>query len=244
MRAALPSRSPTTTFNWAAATRKRGIVPGYEGLLECATLGFVTQWEGDEYQRRFDELASSGVDVHGEASFVMRAHPDRCSTPAAEPAASRSSSRGGGVDVVGVDVDPSMLATARANGPGVEWHEHDLATLDLGRVFDVVLLAGNVPLFTAPGTHRALVAGCARHVAADGVLIAGFQLGRGYELDSYDADCRTAGLALTERFSTWAADPYRPADDYAVSVHRLRDSTGPDYRAGFEDVDPSGGSRG
>ena len=32
MRAALPSRSPTTTFNWAAATRKRGIVPGYEGV--------------------------------------------------------------------------------------------------------------------------------------------------------------------------------------------------------------------
>jgi SAM-dependent methyltransferase len=244
MRAALPSRSPTTTFNWAAATRKRGIVPGYEGLLECATLGFVTQWEGDEYQRRFDELASSGVDVHGEASFVMLGSPGSvldagCGTGRVAIELARR-----GVDVVGVDVDASMLATARANAPGIEWHEHDLATVNLDRVFDVVLLAGNVPLFTAPGTHRALVAGCARHVAADGVLITGFQLGRGYELDSYDADCRTAGLVLTERFSTWAADPYRPADDYAVSVHRLRDSIGPDYRAEFEAVDPSGGCRG
>lgn len=177
----------------------------------------MTQWEGEDYQRRFDELASSGADVHGEASFVMRGSPEL-------------------VLDAGCGTGRVAIELARL--------EHDLTTLDLDRVFDVVLLAGNVSLFTAPGTHRALVAGCARHVAADGVLIAGFQLGRGYELDSYDADCRTAGLVLTERFSTWAADPYRAADDYAVSVHRLRDSTGPDYRAGFEDVDPSGGSRG
>jgi SAM-dependent methyltransferase len=204
----------------------------------------VTQWEGDEYQRRFDQLASSGVDVHGEASFVMRRAPGSaldagCGTGRVAIELARR-----GVDVVGVDVDSSMLATARAKAPGIEWHEHDLTTLDLGRVFDVVLLAGNVPLFTAPGTHPALVAGCARHVASEGVLIAGFQLGRGYDIDAYDADCRTAGLTLTERFSTWAADPYRSTDDYAVSVHRLRDSTRPDYRAGLEDADPSGGSRG
>ncbi len=128
-----------------------------------------------------------------------------------------------GVDVVGVDVDPSMLATARANGPGIEWHHHDLTTLDLGRVFDVVLLAGNVPLFTAAGTHDALVAGCARHVDRGGALITGFQLGRGYELDSYDAACDAAGLTLTQRFSTWAAEPYGPGADYAVSVHRVAD---------------------
>ncbi|HEY5170734.1 MAG TPA: class I SAM-dependent methyltransferase, partial [Acidimicrobiia bacterium] len=122
-----------------------------------------------------------------------------------------------------VDVDASMLGTARANAPDIDWHEHDLGTLDLGRVFDVVLLAGNVPLFTAPGTHRALVAGCARHVAAEGALIAGFQLGRGYDLDAYDADCRGAGLALADRFSTWAAEPYRVGGDYAVSIHHFAD---------------------
>src|SRR3954468_16647669 len=71
MRAALPSRSPTTTFSWAAATRMRGIGPGYEERPRCATLEAMTRWEGDAYQRRFDELASSGIDVHGEATFVM-----------------------------------------------------------------------------------------------------------------------------------------------------------------------------
>jgi len=201
----------------------RGIVPGYEGPSRCATLGPVTQWRGDDYQRRFDELAASGVDVHGEATFAMRFSPGSvldagCGTGRVAIELARR-----GVEVVGVDVDPSMLETARANGPGVEWHERDLGTLDLGRVFDVVLLAGNVPLFTAPGTHRGLVAGCARHVAAGGVLVAGFQLGRGYDLAAYDADCRLAGLALTDRFSTWAADPYTAGGDYAVSIHHFAD---------------------
>ena len=32
----------------------------------------VTTWDGGEYQKRFDDLAASGVDVHGEVDFVMR----------------------------------------------------------------------------------------------------------------------------------------------------------------------------
>ena len=38
----------------------------------------------------------------------------------------------------------------------------------------------------------ALLAGCARHLKPGGKLVAGFQLGRGYELDQYDAEFRTA----------------------------------------------------
>ncbi|MDQ1398226.1 MAG: hypothetical protein QOK20_158, partial [Acidimicrobiaceae bacterium] len=32
-------------------------------------------WDGESYQRRFDELASGGQDVHGEAAFVMALTP-------------------------------------------------------------------------------------------------------------------------------------------------------------------------
>jgi hypothetical protein len=125
-----------------------------------------------------------------------------------------------GVDVVGVDLDRSMLETARAGGADIEWYEHDLATLELGRVFDVVVMAGNVPLFTPAGTQRAVVAGCARHVGPRGALIAGFQLGRGYELDAYDDDCRGAGLVLAERYATWDREPFGDGANYAVSIHR------------------------
>jgi 2-polyprenyl-3-methyl-5-hydroxy-6-metoxy-1,4-benzoquinol methylase len=176
-------------------------------------------WDGDAYQRRFDDLAASGMDVHGEASFVMRFRPRSvldagCGTGRVAVELARR-----GVRVVGVDVDASMLATARALESSVTWIEHDLTTLELGEHFDVVLLAGNVPLFTPPGTQTALVAHCARHVGPDGVLVTGFQLNRGYDLAAYDADCRSADCALRARYATWDADPFADTSDYAVSVH-------------------------
>ena len=81
-------------------------------------------------------------------------------------------------------------------------------------------MAGNVPLFTPPGTQAALVAGCARHVGP-GALVTGFQLGRGYELDEYDAHCTAAGLALAPALRPpGIASRSLPGGDYAVSVHR------------------------
>jgi len=177
-------------------------------------------WTGDSYQQRFDELASQGQDVHGEAGFVMSLAPATvldagCGTGRVAIELARR-----GVAVVGVDHDPSMLSTARARGPDVIWEEADLVDLDLGRCFDVVLLAGNVPLFTAPGSQARLVAGCARHLALDGALVAGFQLGRGYDLATYDEHCRRCGLALAGRWATWDRRPWPGEGGYAVSLHR------------------------
>ena len=67
-----------------------------------------------------------------------------------------------------------------------------------------------------------LVAGCARHVTAGGALVAGFQLGRGYDLATYDRHCEDAGLELAERWSTWDREPMPGGGDYAVSLHRRR----------------------
>jgi len=83
-----------------------------------------------------------------------------------------------------------------------------------------VVMAGNVPLFTPPGTEAALVAGVAQHVAPGGLLIAGFSLDRGYGVDGYDAHATAAGLTLGERFATWDRAPWVAGGDYAVSVHR------------------------
>lgn len=179
-------------------------------------------WDGKEYQARFDALAERGVDVHGEAAFVCSLEPTPTSVLDAGCGTGRVACElvRRGIVVVGVDVDTSMLAVARRAGPDVEWIEHDLATLELGRTFDVVMMAGNVPLFTAAGTHRALVAGVARHLNPSGTLVAGFQLGRGYSLEDYDAHCAAAGLRVVSRHATWDRDPFVPGGDYVVSVHR------------------------
>ena len=87
-----------------------------------------------------------------------------------------------GIEVVGVDVDPSMLATARERAPDLDWVGPTSPTLDLGRTFDVVVMAGNVPLFTAAGHRRRRswpAAPATSRPAAS--LVAGFQLGRGYD---------------------------------------------------------------
>lgn len=180
------------------------------------------EWEGDDYQARFDTLAASGADVHGEATFVRAYEPTSvldagCGTGRVGIELARH-----GIEVVGVDIDASMLATARRLAPDITWVEADLTSLDLQRTFDVVVLAGNVPLFTPPGTQGALAAGVGRHVAPGGRLVAGFSVDRGYSVDDWDADMAAAGLALSERFATWDRAPWVDGGAYAVSVHRQR----------------------
>jgi 2-polyprenyl-3-methyl-5-hydroxy-6-metoxy-1,4-benzoquinol methylase len=179
-----------------------------------------TTWDGEEYQRRFEALASSGHDVHGEVAFIDALAPRPvsvldagCGTGLIAIELARR-----GYDVVGVDVDASMLAVARTRAPELEWHEHDLATLDLERRFDAVVLAGNVLLFVAPGTEAQVVARCAAHVGPNGVLVAGFSLRPGaYDLSSFDEHCVAAGLHVVERWATWDREPFA-GGDYAVSV--------------------------
>ena len=176
---------------------------------------------GDEYDATYDRRASAGEDVHGEATFVQRFAPVSvldagCGTGRVGRELARR-----GIDVVGVDLDPAMLDTARRKTPDVQWLLADLATLDLDRKFDAIVMAGNVMIFVAPGTEAVVVANMARHLASGGVLIAGFQLQPGrLNIARYDAIAVEAGLTFAERWSTWNCDPWQAAGGYAVSVHR------------------------
>ncbi len=188
--------------------------------------GRASRWLDDDvprgasYDARFDALAARGVHVHGEADLVASLGPHTvldagCGTGRVAIELARR-----GVDVVGVDLDPAMLAAARSKAPELSWLEEDLASLDLDRCFDVVVMAGNVLCFVAPGTEGAVVAALARHVAPEGRLVAGFALDRGIGVARYDELAAAAGLALEERWSTWEGAPFTGAEPYAVSVHR------------------------
>jgi trans-aconitate methyltransferase len=179
------------------------------------------RWSGDEYDRGYDVRAASGENVHGEADFVdhfaARSVLDAgCGTGRVGRELARR-----GADVVGVDRDASMLATAERRAPDCAWYLADIASVDLGRTFDAVLMAGNVMLFVDRGTEGVVLANMVRHLAPDGVLIAGFELQpRGLSVERYDALAAAVGLEVVERWATWDREPWQSGGHYAVSVHR------------------------
>ena len=176
---------------------------------------------GDLYDATYERRAAAGENVHGEADFVDRFAPASvldagCGTGRVGRELARR-----GLDVVGVDLDPAMLATARRKAPLVDWRLGDLATVDLAGSFDAAVMAGNVMIFLAPGSERAVVANMARHLTPGGLLIAGFQIVPDQlTIEWYDELASLAGVALTERWSTWDRDTWDATHDYAVSVHR------------------------
>ncbi len=74
--------------------------------------------------------------------------------------------------VEGVDVEPDMLAVARAKLPDVVFTEGDMRTFDLGRTFDAVTcLFSSVGYMADVAELRAAVARMAAHLAPGGVLV-------------------------------------------------------------------------
>jgi SAM-dependent methyltransferase len=182
---------------------------------------------GDEFDEAFSARARQGLDVHGEARFVeslgVRSVLDAgCGTGRVAIELARR-----GLDVVGVEVDPSMLDVARRKAAHIEWVLEDLTRLHLvdshgaTRLFDAAVMAGNVMLFLRPGTGSAVIAALAAHLPRDGMLVAGFQLiPARLSLPAYDAMCDEAELRLQDRWSTWDRGTWSDGSDFAVSIHR------------------------
>ena len=176
----------------------------------------------DEYDATYQQRAAAGEDVHGEADFVaaLGGHSVLDAGCGTGRVGRELALRG--QDVVGVDIDAQMLATARRMAPAVPWLVADLATVNLARTFDAIVMAGNVMIYLAAGSEGAVVANMARHLNPGGVLVAGFQLLDGqFNLAQYDACAGATGLQLRQRWATWDRVPWRAGGDYAVSVHRL-----------------------
>lgn len=192
---------------------------------------FRTRWSAEAagraagYDDRWAEMAARGENVHGEADFVTSLEVPPASVLDAGCGTGRVAVELArrGLDVVGVDLDPSMLEKARVKAPDVPWIVADLAELDLRRRFDAVVLAGNVMIFLQPGTEGTVVERMAAHLEPGGALVAGFQVEAGrLDLASYDRLAEEAGLVPVERWATWDRQPFA-SGNYAVSVHRRRD---------------------
>jgi SAM-dependent methyltransferase len=183
----------------------------------------------DDYEARFQQMAASGHNPHGEADLIASLATPGASVLDAGCGTGRIAIELArrGFDVTGVDLDADMIAVAQRKAPAMSWLVEDLARMQLPRRFDVVALPGNVMLFCRPDDRRSIVHNLAQHLQPGGTLIAGFSLERGgYTLAEWDEHCAASGLTLADRFSTWDRDAYG-GGDYHVSVHRRT----PDFTA-------------
>jgi SAM-dependent methyltransferase len=185
----------------------------------------------EQYAARFRAMAARGEDVHGEATFVAELVDKPARVLDAGCGTGRVAIRLAelGYDVIGVDIDASMLLQAREEAPELDWRVGDLADLDTGQVFDVVLVVGNTIPLLEPGT----LDGAAQHLAAQldviGLLVCGFGLDDAHlprgcpatPLADVEAAFAAAGLEPLARFSTWDRAPFDEKSGYVVTVDRL-----------------------
>lgn len=176
------------------------------------------------YIQRFQVMRERGEDLDGEARLIdaMAARKSRILDAGCGPGRTGGELARRGHDVVGVDVDDELIAAARADFPNATWRVGDLAELDLIEAgiepFDIIVCAGQVMTFLAPGTAPAVLHRFARHVSRDGRIVTGFGVGRGYGFDQFLTDAADAGLTVQHRFATWDLQPFTENSDFLVAV--------------------------
>ncbi|WP_250036077.1 class I SAM-dependent methyltransferase [Paractinoplanes maris] len=177
-----------------------------------------SQW----YIDRFRSMAEAGADLAGEARMVDAMLPRGARVLDAGCGTGRLGGylADAGHDVVGVDLDPALIAEAQRNHPGARWLAGDLSELDRPERFDLIVSAGNVMTFVAPSTRVEILRRCGRHLAEGGRLVIGFGAGRGYPFDDFLADAASAGLTSDLLLATWDLRPFTPEADFLVAVLR------------------------
>lgn len=177
------------------------------------------------YVERFRRMAAAGADLAGEARTVdaMLTRGSRVLDAGCGPGRVGAELAARGHTVVGVDVDPVLVAAAEADHPGPTWLVGDLAQLDLPargipEPFDLVVCAGNVLTFLAPGTEVEVLRRMGSHLAPGGRVVTGFGAGRGYAFDAFFADVVAAGLRLDLALATWDLRPFTDGSDFLVAV--------------------------
>lgn len=190
---------------------------------------------GSEYDAPYAARAAAGIDIHGEANFLMQLFAESLPPSHAGQGyrvldAGCGTGRIGielarrGCQIVGVDLDEEMLSQAHKKAPQLRWQQGDLSTITLDDQFDAIVMAGNVMIYLTPGTEAAVLTNLTEQLVPGGLFVAAFELTppswSKLTLPLYDHLAQAAGLHSIERWASWEREPWTPRHNYAVSVHR------------------------
>ena len=177
------------------------------------------------YIERFRAMAAAGDDLAGEARFIdaMLRRASRVLDAGCGPGRVGGHLARAGHEVVGVDIDPVLIAAANHDHPEPTWLVADLAELDLGAMgieegFDVVVCAGNVMTFLDPDTRQCVLDRLAAHLRVGGRIVTGFGSGRDYSFAEFFEDVEQVGLVAEVLLATWDLQPFTTDSDFLVAV--------------------------
>lgn len=177
------------------------------------------------YAERFRELAAAGKDIDGEARLVdaMAPRHARILDAGCGPGRVGGALARLGHEVVGVDADRVLIAAAEADHPGATWLLADLAELDLpargiAEGFDVIVSAGNVMPYLAPGSRAEVLRRLGLHLRDLGRIVVGFGAGRDYPFGEFHTHVAEAGLVVDLELATWELHQFRDDADFLVAV--------------------------
>ena len=187
-----------------------------------------TQWaewrravDLDDYESRWDQMAARGENPHGEVDFVMGFGPATALDAGCGFGRVGIELAARGVDIVGVDLDADLLERAKRRAPDLDWRLADLSKLEIGRTFDLVVLAGNVIGFVDEANREKAVRACASHLAPGATLVMGNMLKDTWpSISDLDTWCGLEGLEPAGHRGGWNNETLGDQPDYVVTVHR------------------------
>lgn len=191
---------------------------------------------GAEYDAPYEQRASEGIQIHGEANLVEQLLEEiiRPNTETEESLRVLDAGCGTGriaielaqrgYDIVGVDLDEVMLVQAKHKAPDLNWLLDDLSAVTFDTTFDAVVMAGNVMIYVTPGSERAVLENMTSYLNEGGILLSAFELTHHpwtqLTIDHYDAMMNELGMQSLARWSTWEQDVWQEGDMYVVRLHQ------------------------